>query len=680
MPSRQPITQEVEERIEELRQQLRYHGYRYHVLDQPEISDAQYDTMLRELVRLEEENPLLITPDSPTQRVGGPIGDLFAPVQHRRPLFSLDNVEASHELDSWEQRMVRLLGRAPLGYSCELKIDGLAVVVTYEDGLLTRAATRGDGTTGEDITVNLRTIKSIPLRLLGRPPNVLEVRGEVYMPYAAFEDLNRRQSDAGLRMFSNPRNAAAGSVRQKDPNVTAGRDLGVWIYQIGVIEGGPTLESHSAQMEYLDTLGIRVNPASATVPGLTEVKDYISRAEAERHSREYQTDGVVIKVDSLDDQSELGYTAHAPRWAVAFKFPAEEQITTLNEIQINIGRTGAATPFAVLEPVNVGGAKVSFATLHNEDELRRKDLRVGDQVIVRRAGDVIPEVVGPVASVRTGKEKEWSMPATCPFCGNPIVRPDGEKVARCTGGYSCPSRLREWLFHFASRGGMDIEGLGYKTIDLLLREKLIGDPADMFLLRADQLLGFEGWGEISVGNLMKGIDAARHRKLQRVLMALGIRHVGGTVARVLARRYRSLRALMDAPEEEIAATEGVGPVIASSVKQWSSDPDNIDLVTKLESAGVTLEDEQVEDGAGSDLLSGISVVVTGTLESMSREAAEAAVVARGGKATSGVSKKTTYLVTGANPGVSKVTKAAESGVPTIDEATFLQLLESGSAG
>jgi DNA ligase (NAD+) len=423
-----------------------------------------------------------------------------------------------------------------------------------------------------------------------------------------------------------------------------------------------------------------VNPASATVPGLTEVKDYIIRAEKERHSREYQTDGVVLKVDSLDDQSELGYTAHAPRWAVAFKFPAEEQITTLNEIQINIGRTGAATPFAVLEPVNVGGAKVSFATLHNEDELRRKDLRVGDQVIVRRAGDVIPEVVGPVVSVRTGKEKEWSMPATCPFCGNPIVRPAGEKVARCTGGYSCPSRLREWLFHFASRGGMDIEGLGYKTIDLLLREKLISDPADMFLLRADQLLGFEGWGEISVGNLMKGIEAARHRKLQRVLMALGIRHVGGTVARVLARRYRSLRALMDAPEEEIAATEGVGPVIASSVKQWSSDPDNIDLVTKLESAGVTLEDEQVEDRAGADLLFGISVVVTGTLESMSREAAEAAVVARGGKATSGVSKKTTYLVAGANPGASKVTKAAEAGVPTIDEATFLQLLESGPAG
>ena len=481
-------------------------------------------------------------------------------------------------------------------------------------------------------------------------------------------------------MFSNPRNAAAGSVRQKDPNVTAGpRPRRLDLPDRGHrgwpglgdplrADGVPRHAWHQGQP------GLGHGPRPRRGEGVHRP------AEKERHSREYQTDGVVLKVDSLEDQTELGYTAHAPRWAVAFKFPAEEQITTLNEIQINIGRTGAATPFAVLEPVNVGGAKVSFATLHNEDELRRKDLRVGDQVIVRRAGDVIPEVVGPVVSVRTGKEKQWSMPAKCPFCGNPIVRPDGEKVARCTGGYSCPSRLREWLFHFASRGGMDIEGLGYKTIDLLLKEKLISDPADIFLLRADQLLGFEGWGEISVRNLMKGIDAARNRNLQRVLMALGIRHVGGTVARVLARRYRSLQALMVAPEDEIAATEGVGQVIAASVKQWSSDPDNVDLVAKLVSAGVTLEDEQVEESAASNLLAGVSVVVTGTLESMSREAAEAAVVARGGKATSGVSKKTTYLVAGSNPGASKVTKAAESGVPTIDEATFLKLLESGRLG
>jgi len=671
------MTTSVEERIEELRQQLRYHGYRYHVLDEPEISDAKYDVLLRELVRLEVENPLLITPDSPTQRVGGPVGDLFAPVQHRRPLFSLDNVEAAKELDAWEQRMARQLGRPPDGYSCELKIDGLAVVITYENGLLTRGATRGDGSTGEDITANLRTIKSVPLRLIGQAPALLEVRGEVYMPFAAFEELNRRQTEAGLRIFSNPRNAAAGSVRQKDPGITATRDLGVWVYQVGLLEGGPSLKRHSDQMEYLSGLGLRVNPASVSVKDLHGVKANIDQAEKDRHDREYQTDGVVIKVDSLSDQGELGYTSHAPRWAVAFKFAAEEQVTRLNDIQINIGRTGAATPFAVLEPVFVGGAKVSFATLHNEDELRRKDVRIGDQVIVRRAGDVIPEVVGPVVSVRTGEELEWSMPATCPFCGNPIVRPVGEKVARCTGGYTCPSRIREWLFHFASRGGLDIEGLGYKTIDLLLKENLIRDPADIFLLKPDQLLGYEGWGEISVNKLMKGIDGARHRPVARLLMALGIRHVGGTVARVLARNYRSLPRLMDAAEEDIAAREGVGPVIAASVREWSSDPDNRALVGKLGAAGVSLEDEMAEETHANDLLQGVTVVVTGTLSSMSREQAEAAVVERGGKATSGVSKKTSFLVAGESPGTSKLTKAEEMGVPILDEAAFVELLARG---
>jgi DNA ligase (NAD+) len=671
--------QAVSERIEELRQQLRYHGYRYHVLDQPEISDTQYDRLLRDLIGLEEENPLLIAPDSPTQRVGGPIGDLFTPVRHLRPLFSLDNVEQTSELDSWAQRMTRQLGKPPDGYSCELKIDGLAVVLTYQGGLFTRAATRGDGNTGEDITANLRTIKAIPLRLLGHTPDLLEVRGEVYMPYEAFEELNRRQTEAGARIFANPRNAAAGSVRQKDPGITAGRDLGVWIYQVGILEGGPPLVRHSEQMEYLSGLGLRINPISSRVDDIAEVKNYITSAEKARHSREYQTDGVVVKVDSVDEQSELGYTSHAPRWAVAFKFPAEEQVTRLNDIQINVGRTGAATPFAVLEPVFVGGAKISFATLHNEDELRRKDVRIGDQVIVRRAGDVIPEVVGPVVSVRTGDEQEWSMPSQCPFCGNAIVRPPGEKVARCTGGFACPSRIREWLFHFASRAGMEIEGMGYKTIDLLLRESLISDPADIFLVKPEQLLSFEGWGEVSVRNLMTGIDAARNRPLARVLMALGIRHVGGTMARLLAQRYGSLQALMDAPEDEVAAIEGVGSVIAASVKAWSTDPDNRALVQKLAAAGVSLEDEATSRSSGSNLLAGVTVVVTGTLEKMSRELAESAVVERGGKATSGVSKKTTVLVTGAAPGTGKVTKAEELGVPIIDEATFLRLLEEGPA-
>ncbi|MDQ3500156.1 MAG: NAD-dependent DNA ligase LigA [Actinomycetota bacterium] len=667
------------DRIEALRQQLRYHGYRYHVLDEPEISDYDYDQLLRDLVALEEANPLLITPDSPTQRVGGPLGDLFAPVRHLRPLFSLDNVEAEAELDGWEARMERIIGRPPGGFSCELKIDGLAVVLTYEQGRFTRAATRGDGTTGEDITTNLRTLKSIPLRLFGDPPRLLEVRGEVYMPYPAFEELNRKQGEAGARLFSNPRNAAAGSVRQKDASVTSGRDLGIWVYQVGLIEGGPPLKHHSEQMAYLSSLGLRVNAASAHVADLEAVKKYIAGVESDRHQHEYQTDGVVIKVDDLAEQQELGYTSHAPRWAVAFKFPPEEQVTMLRDIQINIGRTGAATPFAVLEPVQVGGATVTYATLHNEDELQRKDVRVGDKVIVRRAGDVIPEVVGPVVSVRSGAEQPWSMPAECPFCGHPIVRPPGEKVARCTGGFECPSRVREWLFHFASRGAMDIEGMGYKTIDLFLREGLIKDPADLFLLQPDQLFGFEGWGEISVRNLLNGIDAGRDRPLARLLVALGIRHVGGIAARQLARRLGSLPRLMAATAEEIASVGGLGQVIANSVRAWSIDPDNIALVEKLQVAGVSVADEQGELDSLSDTLAGITIVVTGTLVGMTREEAEAAVVARGGKAAGSVSRKTSALVAGENPGASKVQKAEEAGVLVIDEPRFQRLLTDGQS-
>ncbi|CAN5801250.1 NAD-dependent DNA ligase LigA [soil metagenome] len=667
------------DRIEALRQQLRYHGYRYHVLDEPEISDYDYDQLLRDLVALEEANPLLITPDSPTQRVGGPLGDLFAPVRHLRPLFSLDNVEAEAELDGWEARMERIIGRPPGGFSCELKIDGLAVVLTYEQGRFTRAATRGDGTTGEDITTNLRTLKSIPLRLFGDPPRLLEVRGEVYMPYPAFEELNRKQGEAGARLFSNPRNAAAGSVRQKDASVTSGRDLGIWVYQVGLIEGGPPLKHHSEQMAYLSSLGLRVNAASAHVADLEAVKKYIAGVESDRHQHEYQTDGVVIKVDDLAEQQELGYTSHAPRWAVAFKFPPEEQVTMLRDIQINIGRTGAATPFAVLEPVQVGGATVTYATLHNEDELQRKDVRVGDKVIVRRAGDVIPEVAGPVVSVRSGAEQPWSMPAECPFCGHPIVRPPGEKVARCTGGFECPSRVREWLFHFASRGAMDIEGMGYKTIDLFLREGLIKDPADLFLLQPDQLFGFEGWGEISVRNLLNGIDAGRDRPLARLLVALGIRHVGGIAARQLARRFGSLPRLMAATAEEIASVGGLGQVIANSVRAWSIDPDNIALVEKLQVAGVSVADEQGELDSLSDTLAGITIVVTGTLVGMTREEAEAAVVARGGKAAGSVSRKTSALVAGENPGASKVQKAEEAGVLVIDEPRFQRLLTDGQS-
>ncbi len=666
----------MRERAEQLRELIRHHAHRYYVLDDPEIADAEYDSLVRELRGIEDAHPELVTSDSPTQRIGAPPSNLFAPVAHLRPLFSLDNADTEDDLDAWEQRIVRQLGAEPGGYACELKIDGLAVVLVYENGAFVRGATRGDGTTGEDITANLRTIESIPLKLMGEYPPLLEVRGEVYMPYSAFEDLNEGQAAAGDRLFANPRNAAAGSVRQKDPAVTAGRSLAIWVYQAGVVEGGPEPATHSEELDYLLSLGLRVNPASTPVPDLDAVKEYVRRAERERHDHDYQTDGVVVKVDSLGAQQTLGFTARAPRWAIAYKFPPEERTTRLRTIAINVGRTGSATPFAVLEPVFVGGATVSMATLHNEAEVHRKDVRIGDTVIVRRAGDVIPEVVGPVPSARTGEETIWQMPADCPFCGNPIVRPEGEKDARCTGGFECPSRLREWLAHFAGRGGMDIEGLGYRTIDLLIQKGVISDPADIFLMDTAALADWEGWGETSAGNLGASIDAARDRPLNRLLTALGIRHVGGTVARTLARRFRSIEALMGASEEEVSAVEGIGPVIAASVTEWFGEAHNRALVEKLASAGVRLEDPAPAEEAG-DLLSGVTLVVTGTLEGFSRDEAKAAIEARGGKATGSVSKNTTAVVAGSAPGGAKIDRAAQLGVPVLDEAAFRRILDEG---
>lgn len=665
------------ERAEELRAQIRQHAHRYYILDDPVVSDAQYDALVKELIALEDEHPDLITPDSPTQRVGALVGDLFRPVEHLRPLFSLDNAESREDLETWEARIERQLGEAPGGYVCELKIDGLAVVLTYRNGSLDTGATRGDGRVGEDITANLRTIDSIPLRLIGDDlPNVLEVRGEVYMPHDAFEELNERQLEMGKPIFANPRNAAAGSVRQKDPAATAERRLGIWVYQLGLVEGGPTFETHWETVEYMRSVGLRVNPSNAVLGSIDDVLTYVERAEADRHDMPYQTDGVVIKVDSLAEQDSLGYTAKAPRWAIAYKFPPEEQVTTLRDIAINIGRTGAATPFAVLEPVFVGGANVGMATLHNEDQVKKKDVRIGDRVVVRRAGDVIPEVVGPVVAARTGSEVEWSMPAKCPFCGNPIVRPEGEAVARCIGGFECPSRVREWLFHFASRGGMDIEHLGYKTIDLLLERELITDPADIFTFDVDQLLELEGWGEISVSNLSRAIESAKDRPVARLLTALGIRHVGGTVARTLVRAFHGIPALVEASEEDISAVEGIGPVIAAGVREWFDDPANRKLLAKLGGAGVRLEEEP-PGGAESGLLEGCTFVVSGTIEGYTREEAQAAIEVRGGKATGSVSSKTTALIVGESPGASKTRKAEELGVPIVDAQMFERLLVEG---
>lgn len=668
---------DIVSRVEELREEIREHNHRYYVLDDPIISDAQFDELLRELIALEDQHPDLITPDSPTQRVGTEVGQLFSPITHLRPMFSLDNAETREQVAAWEARMERALGGEPAGYVCELKIDGLAVVLTYRDGVLETGATRGDGTTGEDITANLRTVESIPLRLRGDDvPAILEARGEVYMPYSAFDALNERQREEGKPVFTNARNAAAGSVRMKDPAVTASRGLEIWVYQLGLIEGGPDFATHSETLDYMRDLGLRTNPATAVVAGIDEVYEYVDRAEAERNDMPYQTDGVVIKVDSLDTQEALGFTAKAPRWALAYKFPPEEQITTLKDIQVNIGRTGAATPFAVLDPVFVGGAMVGMATLHNEEQVRAKDVRIGDKVIVRRAGDVIPEVVGPVVSARTGDERQWSMPAECPFCGNPIVRPEGEAVARCTGGFDCPSRVREWLFHFSSRGGMDIEHLGYKTIDLLLENGWISDPSDMFTFDTSKLLEVEGWGEVSVRNLSQAIEDARDRPVARLLTALGIRHVGGTVARLLARHFGGMRELMDASAEEIEAVEGVGPIIATGVVEWSSDPANRELVERLGQAGVRLSEERRDD-VDSNLLEGASFVVSGTIEGFTREEARAAIEERGGKATGSVSGKTTALIVGDSPGASKRARAEELGVPILEGERFEDLLKKG---
>ena len=663
-------------RLGELRDSLNHHNYLYHVLDAPEVSDAEYDTMMRELLAIEAERPDLTTADSPSQRVGGPVSGAFAPVTHLRRMFSLDNIEALSELEAWEQRVTRALERTPTAYACELKIDGLALSLRYRDGVLTRASTRGDGATGEDVTANARTIGSIPLRLKGSPPSLLEVRGEIYMPLSAFGELNIRQEAAGEQPYVNPRNTAAGSVRQKDASVTASRKLSMWAYQVGYVEGGPGFTGHWESMEWLTELGFRVNPASAKLLDIAGVAAYVDDALEGRHAPDYEIDGVVIKVDSLTDQDALGFTAKSPRWAVAYKFPPEEKTTRLDDIRISVGRTGAVTPYAVLDPVFVGGVTVGTATLHNEGEVQRKDVRVGDTVIVRRAGDVIPEVVGPVLSLRPKSARVWHMPATCPFSGHPIVLPEGEAKHRCTGGFDCPSRLREYLFHFASRAGMDIEGLGYQTVDLLREGGFISDPADIFTLDFEGLRELEGWGELSVQNLEAAIEGAKDRPLGQLLAALGIPMVGGTTARTLARQFGSLDRLAAAAVEEISAISGIGPEIARSVHAWFSDTDTGLLVTKLKDAGVRVADPEAEQGTAAGLLDGITLVITGTLEGFGRDEAKAEVESRGGKVTGSVSGRTSAVVAGSSPG-SKVRKAAELGTRVLDEAEFVALLEDG---
>jgi DNA ligase (NAD+) len=669
------VTEDVNARVESLRREIEEHNRRYFVDDAPTISDGEFDALIRQLRELEAEFPELITPDSPTQKVGGARSELFAPVEHRLPMMSLDNAFDLDELLAWGRRVERGLGVADIDFVCELKIDGFAISLTYEKGRLVRAATRGDGRVGEDVTPNVSTIEAVPHRLASDTiPDVIEVRGEIYMPIGAFEALNKRQADAGLRLFANPRNSAAGSVRQKDPSVTAGRELSLWVYALGAVEGGPRWRTHSEALEWLRDRGLPVNPEIRTLGTLDEVYEHCQRWLAHRHDLPYEIDGVVVKVNDLAQQRELGATSKAPRWAIAFKFPPEERTTRLKEIQVSIGRTGRATPFAVLEPVFVGGSTVGLATLHNEDQVRAKDVRPGDMVVVRKAGDVIPEVVKPVLAERPDDLPEWTFPIECPVCKGPLVRLPGESDTFCTN-VDCPGQRWARIGHFASRGAMDIEGFGDRTVGLFLDKGIIDDIGDIYAIDWERVAQFEGFGDVSIGNLRRAIEASKGRPLARLLTGLGIRHAGPTVCQVLAKHFGHLDRILDAPEEEIAAVEGVGPTIARSVHEFLANERNRAVIEKLRAAGVDFG--KVERPTLPQNLEGMSIVVTGTLEGLSREAAEEAIKARGGKAPGSVSKKTTAVVVGEGPGAAKLSKAEELGVPILDEAGFARLLESG---
>ena len=658
---------EAKRRVEELRDLIDYHNWRYHVQDDPEISDAEYDELMRELRGLEEAFPELIVPDSPTQRVGGAPSELFAPVRHRAPMLSLDNAFSWEELNAWGKRVERALGRQA-DFVCELKIDGVAVAVSYEDGGYAIGATRGDGFVGDDITANIRTIRSVPVRLRGKGhPGVLEVRGEVYLPVKAFEQLNEQLTEAGGRPFANPRNAAAGSLRQKDPAITASRPLRLWCHGVGVADGH-RFARHSEALDQLREWGLPVPPTTEKVETLEEVFGYCERWQEHRHDVDYEIDGVVVKVDQIALQEELGATSKAPRWAIAYKFPPEERTTPLRGIFVHTGRTGVVTPFAQLEPVFVGGVTVTTATLHNEDEVKRKDVRPGDTVVVRRAGDVIPEVVGPVVSKRPKDARPWRFPKTCPSCGTRLVREGA--YWRCPNRGACPSQNIEWLFAFASRGAMDIDGLGYKTGMLLLDMGWVNDPSDIYRLTAEQLAQLPGFKEKKIDNLLKGIEASKERDLWRLLVALNIPHVGSHTAQVLAEAFGSIDALRKATAEELGAVEEIGPIVAAAVHAWFHDAGNRKLLDKLQRAGVRVADAPRKKRKAGPL-TGTTIVLTGGLSSMSREEATKAAQEAGARVASSVSKSTDFIVAGADPG-SKYDRAVQLGIEIVDEKEFLK--------
>ena len=666
-------------RAAELSAQIRHHRDRYYRHDDPEISDAEFDALVRELEELVEADASLDAADTALGEVGAPPSATFAPVAHVVPMLSLDNAFDRDELTAWYARIEKTI-TDPVTFVGEPKLDGLAISLLYEDGRLVRGATRGDGQTGEDVTPNVATISVIPERLSGaRIPTRLEVRGEIFMPLSSFEELNRRQGEAGDRLFANPRNAAAGSLRQKDPRVTASRDLAFDAYQLGVVDGGPRLGSHSETLAWLGELGLPVNDHIELLADLDAVFSFCERTMEHRHSFGYDIDGAVVKVDDLAQRTELGFTSRAPRWAIAFKFPPEEKTTQLLGIHVSIGRTGRATPFAHLEPVFVGGSTVAMATLHNQDDVARKDVRVGDTVIVRKAGDVIPEVVGPVLAKRKRGARKWVFPKDCPVCGEPLVRPEGAADTRCVN-VDCPARRVQQIVFFAGRSAMDIEGLGEERVVQFVEAHLLADAADVFGLTVEQLLPLERMAQKSAQQLVAAIDAARTRPLNRLLVGLGIRHVGPTASIALARELGSLDAIASASAEELAAVPGVGGVIAESVQQFFADERNRALVEKLRAAGVNFQGpEKAVIAEGEATLAGLTFVLTGTLPDLTRDDAQAAIEARGGKVTSSVSKKTSYVVAGASPG-SKLAKAETLGVTVLDQDALQELLEHGPPG
>lgn len=684
------------ERVRVLREEIEHHTYLYYALDAPTISDAAFDSLMRELRELEAAHPELVDPSSPTQRVGGYVGEQFSPVKHERRMYSLDNAMDLDELDAWMERMVDAYGSMP-PVCCELKIDGSSIALTYEAGTLVRAATRGDGTTGEDVTVNMRTVKDVPLRLraesmigLVDAEGSVELRGEVYMPKASFEKLNAAAEANGRAAFANPRNAAAGSLRQKDPKVTQGRDLSTFMYAVAD-EASLKAEGQWELLQWLREAGFHVNPDVKLCMTAEEVHEFCEQAMTRRDELPYEIDGVVVKVNSFAQQEALGFTARAPRWAIAFKFPPEEKTTLLRDITVQVGRTGAMTPVAELDPVVVAGSTVARATLHNLDEVRRKDVRIGDTVIVRKAGDVIPEVLGPVLNLRPADAQPWEMPTVCPSCGSPVIREEGEVAFRCIS-IDCPAQALERLQHWASRGALDIDGMGEEIIGRLVESGRLSDVADYYTFDEVELAQLDmgrvnkdgapiRLGKVMAKKLKEAIDVSRSRSFARALFGIGIRHVGKTTAEVLAARFPSIELLSAASEEELAEVEGVGPKMARSIFVFLRTPDNVEVLRRLGKAGVTLADELPE--AGDELpqtLAGLTFVLTGSLveSGMTRDEAGARLKAMGAKVSGSVSKKTSFVIAGEAAG-SKYDKAVSLGVPVLDEAAFLRILETGEA-